>query len=1066
MNEAFETFLRLCTHAEIGGATREVRPIVVVDPAREKVVWANASGARLCDHATAWEMVTTPSRRAARLARDLARHVALRGPEQRSTLVRIRIGTEILVLQCLVHAIDAGEHGEPVAFTLVAAPASLSLRARDPLAAFARFVGGDGASVVDASGALVARSGSDWYPRQAGGRSIALGNLGLYLRLTEPPSAWAGAPEPVPTMTEAGGVSRQNWPAATGTSAPRTPKDTPEETMADIRPPLDAVHLSRCQAPAATDLGAKAVDTPTFDTMETIELRARADGEDQAEEPTTMDDENDVARTGEAEPAAAETPAARPIRFTWQTDGDDRLTYLSPEFGGVFGETERLLGLPWKDLSSTYDLDPEGAFAFALSERAAWSGTTIYWPSARHGGRVPIDLAGLAIESRDREFVGFRGFGLIRTGDTVAEAVKEPTALPAAPRLSAVEASSPAHPAPPLRADPPTNVVRMPGRDGPAMDNRHLSRPEREAFRLIAAALGARYEGDDDEPAAYRPAEPAPLHTVPARGAVAPEPAPPSRPATAPAPLTRSRSWQRRSDADPMPSAFAGPERPQPDTRLLDRLPVALLVSQHDRLVHANKAALKLLGHRTLSALIRAGGLTAVFADDEDEPDAPEGTVHLGHADGHAIPAEVRLHSVPWGDERALLVLLRASPAGESPREDRAMSDETDTGPGRDASVPDTGNTAGDAPSGEAPAVASVLDAIPDAVFVLDADRRILIANGGAEAIFNRTASAFRGMRLDHLLAEEDSAAVQALFADLAVGHDASRPLVLDEVVGLCRERGRVPLALSLGRVGDTERACVVLRDVGRWKTAEARFSEATRAAEAANAQKSEMLARISHEIRTPLNAILGFADVMLAEKLGPLGNDRYRDYLRDISISGHHILSLVNDLLDLSKIEAGKLDLSFEPVSINDVARDCANIMEPQAHTERVAIRTRLQADLPRILADSRSLRQITLNLLSNAIKFNRSGGEVSLATFADEAGAVILRVSDTGPGMSADDLQAAMEPFRRVGQTDKSGTGLGLPLTKALAEANRATFQIRSEPGQGTVVDIVFPAPRVIAA
>ncbi|MGX1098406.1 signal transduction histidine kinase [Amorphus sp. MBR-141] len=1031
MNEAFETFLSLCTHPEIGGATREVRPIVVVEPAAERVAWTNAAGARLCNNATAWELVTTPSRRAATLARDLARHVKLRGAQERTTLVRVRVGTEMLVLQCLVRGVSGDQLREPVAFALVASPARFALRSHDPLAAFARFVGGANAAVVDANGTIVAGPDSDWYPRQLGTRSVALGETGFFLRLARQPEA-----------------------------APDMP-----ETSAPIRPPLDAVHLSPCRHVAPADLGAKAVPPTVEAAPSPAPVDAVADGGDFVadETPSPWDDDGVFDAPDEAEDetvapfeAAIAEPgeSARPIRFTWQTDGDDRLTYLSPEFSTVFGSSEEILGRAWRELSTAYGLDPEGAFADALSERTAWSGTTIYWPSPRHGGRVPIDLAGLAIESRDRIFSGFRGFGLIRAGDTVVEeAQASAPAAPADSHLTLVRtpAADPAG-APASPPDRHANVVHLPHRELERTDNRHLSRPERDAFRMIAAALGARFEGDDDGPPSFI------------------DVAAPSVPAPQPAPVrARPRPAPRRPaepEAVAMPSAFASAGR-EPDTRILDRLPVALIVSRDQRVAHANKAALKLLGYRSHEALERAGGLTAVFADVVDGEGGNDNAIHLSHADGRIMPAEVRLHTVPWGDGRALLIILRAEePGGKRAREHHAMSDETDAGDGRTRKDDGSANPVADPAGAGSPHLSGVLDAIPDAVFVLDPDRRIVLANSGAEAIFRRPAATFRGMLLEHLLSEDDAGATRALFEDLSAGHGTQQPLVIDEVIGLCRGRGQVPLALSLGRVGNGPRVCAVLRDVGRWKSAEARFSAATEAAETANAQKSEMLARISHEIRTPLNAILGFADVMLAEKLGPLGNDRYRDYLRDISISGHHILSLVNDLLDLSKIEAGKLDLSFEPVSANDIARDCANIMEPQAHTDRVAIRTRLQSDLPRILADSRALRQITLNLLSNAIKFNRAGGEVSLSTFRDESGAVVLRVSDTGVGMSPDDLEAAMEPFRRVGSTNKSGTGLGLPLTKALAEANRADFAIRSEPGGGTVVDIIFPAPRVLAA
>ena len=169
-----------------------------------------------------------------------------------------------------------------------------------------------------------------------------------------------------------------------------------------------------------------------------------------------------------------------------------------------------------------------------------------------------------------------------------------------------------------------------------------------------------------------------------------------------------------------------------------------------------------------------------------------------------------------------------------------------------------------------------------------------------------------------------------------------------------------------------------MLRDITHWKNVEEALTAARRAAEAANAQKSEFLAKISHEIRTPLNAIIGFSEVMMEERFGPIGSDRYRSYLRDIHLSGEHLMSLINDLLDLSKVEAGKLDLTFEAVSLNEVIQESVALMQPQANRERIIIRTSLSAGVPNVVADLRSLRQILLNLLSNAIKFTRSGGQV----------------------------------------------------------------------------------------
>jgi signal transduction histidine kinase len=172
--------------------------------------------------------------------------------------------------------------------------------------------------------------------------------------------------------------------------------------------------------------------------------------------------------------------------------------------------------------------------------------------------------------------------------------------------------------------------------------------------------------------------------------------------------------------------------------------------------------------------------------------------------------------------------------------------------------------------------------------------------------------------------------------------------------------------------------------------------------------------------------------------------------------------------LLDLSKIEAGKLELTFTGVNLNDLTQQCVAIMQQQANRERVIIRTSLSANLPQIVADARSMRQIALNLLSNSIKFTGAGGQVIVSTALTDTQEAVLRVRDTGSGMSEEDLEIALEPFRQVAtamQWGSSGTGLGLPITKALVEANHARFRIVSEVGDGTLVEITFPASRMLA-
>jgi signal transduction histidine kinase len=240
----------------------------------------------------------------------------------------------------------------------------------------------------------------------------------------------------------------------------------------------------------------------------------------------------------------------------------------------------------------------------------------------------------------------------------------------------------------------------------------------------------------------------------------------------------------------------------------------------------------------------------------------------------------------------------------------------------------------------------------------------------------------------------------------------------------------------------------------------------AKREAEKAAAGKTDFLAKVSHEIRTPLNAITGFAEVIMAERFGPISNERYREYLKDIHAAGTHLVSLLNDLLDLSKIETGQLELAFANVSLNELTQQCVGIMQPRASRARIIIRTSLTPGLPQVVADERSLRQIVLNLLSNSIKFTGPGGQVIVSTVFADSGEAVLRVRDTGVGMSDKDIEAALEPFRQMatsGSWGSGGIGLGLPLTKALAEANRANFSIKSAPNAGTLVEVAFPPARV---
>ena len=288
------------------------------------------------------------------------------------------------------------------------------------------------------------------------------------------------------------------------------------------------------------------------------------------------------------------------------------------------------------------------------------------------------------------------------------------------------------------------------------------------------------------------------------------------------------------------------------------------------------------------------------------------------------------------------------------------------------------------------------------------------------------------------------------------------------EVIGREAEGRFIPLFMTIGRLPNDSGYCAVVRDITQWKRAEEDLTQARALAERASSQKTDFLARVSHEIRTPLNAIIGFSELMMDEKFGPVANDRYRDYLRDINRSGNHVLDLVNDLLDISKIEAGQQEMVYEAVSLNDTLAETVAMMQPQANRERVIIRSSFASNLPDVVADLRSVRQIALNILSNAVRYTQAGGQVIISTAYETAGDVVMRVRDTGIGMSSAELEQALKPFKQINSLRRArgdGTGLGLPLTKEMVEANRAKFTITSTPGEGTLVEICFPPTRVLA-
>lgn len=251
--------------------------------------------------------------------------------------------------------------------------------------------------------------------------------------------------------------------------------------------------------------------------------------------------------------------------------------------------------------------------------------------------------------------------------------------------------------------------------------------------------------------------------------------------------------------------------------------------------------------------------------------------------------------------------------------------------------------------------------------------------------------------------------------------------------------------------------------------TAKSMSDEARRRAEEANLAKSRFLASMSHELRTPLNAILGFSEVMGNEVLGPMENETYRDYANDIHTSGQHLLHLINEILDLSRIEAGRYQLNEEAVVVTGIVEDCCHLMELKARNKDIRLVEQFEKNLPRLLADERAVRQITLNLLSNAVKFATPGTEVLVRVGWTAGGGQYISVRDAGPGIPADEIPVVLSAFGQGSIAIKSaeqGTGLGLPIVQGLLALHGGEFELRSKLREGTEAIAIFPPQRVMEA
>lgn len=259
----------------------------------------------------------------------------------------------------------------------------------------------------------------------------------------------------------------------------------------------------------------------------------------------------------------------------------------------------------------------------------------------------------------------------------------------------------------------------------------------------------------------------------------------------------------------------------------------------------------------------------------------------------------------------------------------------------------------------------------------------------------------------------------------------------------------------------------MISNDITEHKKTQSALLHAKEEAELASRAKTEFLANMSHELRTPLNSIIGFSELLIATDFDTLGKDKVPEYLGDINRSGRHLLRLISDILDISKIEVGELQLDTETLCLRELSDECLSMISERARRAGTSITIIDRPPQVRLDADETRLKQIMLNLLTNAIKFTEDGGNVSFGWLLNDDGTLTLEVKDTGLGMAPENIHIALEPFGQVANSmtrEHEGAGLGLPLSRRLAELHQAHLEIKSEVGQGTTVHVTFPEKRVI--
>ena len=690
-----------------------------------------------------------------------------------------------------------------------------------------------------------------------------------------------------------------------------------------------------------------------------------------------------------------------PLRFVWDMDADGRFTIASNEFVQLIGPVAALLGRPWREVAGELDLDPHNQVADAVASRETWSGITVSWPISPPPGSDRHSELRLPIE-----LSGLPVFDRDRSfrgyrGFGVCRDLAQINGLARPPRGETPAVAAPQ--APRHRATVAAPPDQAPPGGGPVSANVLQFRP--------AAAV---------EP------KPAPSLTPIERRAFR---------ELAQELTSRLRGAHAAATVEAVAQELAaGQDQALSQDELRQVLSQAL---NQENDAEFGEEPSQVSNQESSQESSQESNQEPAQNADENPAEQPD----------TEASEEGRTESQKQSQERSEL-------QSEEQSQDQV-----------EASRP--ANEATAKPLAGQLLEPAFLDRIPLGILVyrhdglVYANRQFLDLSGYSDVVAIEAAGG-----LNRLFAEPDASTALADSAGaqaLAIITQSGERLPVEGRMVTVPWNAAPAMALILTKNQSEAAASEPAVNADNEEP-----TDAQREAQHIAAAKAEFVAKISHDIRNPLTAIAGFAEAIMSERFGPIGNERYREYIKDLHAAAAHLSSTIDDMFDLSMLESGRIDLTFAKVNLNELVQQCVGMMQPQANRARIIIRSALTSALPPVKADERALRQIVLNLLSHSIKFTGPGGQIIVSTVFSDTREAILRVRDTGAGMSEKQMAAALEPFADIDAWASSGSGgteFGLPLTKALAEANHAQFRIKSAPEAGTLVEIAFPPNRTIA-